>query len=180
MTREGPPPTRHEPELTGAPTLEILVLWADVRGIRRLRPSAGGEVHVDGAPPDHPTLSVRLAVEAMGLVPRFVHSTSWRYQAGRVVLTYVAVVDPPVGSVDDFVDEAVTRANVARSGALEPPRIITMDQVLQHTIQHLAWLIRDDPAAREALGPWRPFLDGHRAEPFRAFDGAVDPPVARA
>jgi hypothetical protein len=39
-----------------------------------------------------------VVLETLGwydLVPRVVHSTSWRHQEGQVVLTYVAVVDPP-------------------------------------------------------------------------------------
>jgi hypothetical protein len=174
MTRERSTPDIGERRaVTLPPAIEILVLCADERGIRRLRPRGDGEFRVDGgSPADHPTRAVRLAVEALDLTPRFVHSTSWRYEDGRVVLTYVAVVDPPLGPVDGLENQAVVPADLARSGALEPPASITTDQVLQHTLHHLTWLVEEDPAARRALGTWLPFLAGHRAEPFRAFDGA--------
>lgn len=157
MTREHSSPERHE--VTGAPEVEVLVLCADRRGIRRLR-LASGTLRLRGEWSDHPTLSVRRSVERLGLTPRLVHSTSWRYEDGGGVLTYVVVVDSPADMTPALKDEAVVPVALARGEALEPPRTITSDQVLEHTIRHLAWLVREDPAARDALADWVPFLEG--------------------
>ena len=57
-----------------------------------------------------------------------------------------------------------------------PPKI-GVAQVVEHAFRHLAWLVKDDAAVRDALPDWVEFLDGYVPEPFRAF-GA--PPGATA
>src|SRR5581483_5958344 len=46
--------------------------------------------------------------------PLLVHSTSWRYDDGRVVLTYVVAVRRPDRLNENLVDEPVLRADLAR------------------------------------------------------------------
>jgi hypothetical protein len=98
-----------------------------------------------------------------------VHSTSWRLDEGRLVLTYVVAVQPPAVLNENLVDETVARADLARGDALTPPSQIGVSQVLEHAFRHLAWLVKDDGAVRAALPDWVAFLDMYAPEPFRAF-----------
>ncbi len=147
----------------GAAEVEVFVLFADERGIRRLRIDGAETLRLPlrGA---HPTEQVAKAVAERGLTPRFVHSTSWRYEGGALMLTYVAVVDPPDGAEG----APVSLAPIACTGPTTPPSAIAPEQVLAHTLRHLAWLTEHDPVAREALAGWAPYLRDHRPEPFRA------------
>jgi hypothetical protein len=174
MTRE----VKDADAASRATGLEIHLLFADARGLRHLRSAAAAILAIDETAADHPTLQARRAAERLGLIPRFVHSTSWRYEGGRVVLTYVVVVDPPLRSVPGLEDVPIGRGGLARCEPLEPPASIESEHVLEHTIRHLSWLVREDPAAREILEPWAPFLAEHRAEPFRSFEGGEGLPLA--
>jgi hypothetical protein len=103
------------------------------------------------------------------LVPRVVHSTSWRYEHDRVVLTYLVVIEPPDGLPPGSLETVgVERAELDRGGSMAPPDSIGLGAVLEHALRHLAWLIRDDPAIAAALREWSGVLDDYRPEPFRA------------
>jgi hypothetical protein len=94
-----------------------------------------------------------------------------------VVLTYVAVVDPPTSPTVEL--EPLDAAPVAVGEATSPPERIDPGQVLGHTLRHLAWLVDQDPVAARALEGWRPFLVGHRPEPFRALEDHLGPAAGR-
>ena len=122
----------------------------------------------------HPHEVVRAAiVSELRSEPLAVHSTSWRHDAeSRVlILTYVAVIaatSPPRG----FVEQRVERAPLARGTATTPPARIQTAAVLSHAMEHLAWLLRVDPAIRSALPPeWVPALAPYVPEPFRQLGG---------
>lgn len=103
------------------------------------------------------------------LVPRVVHSTSWRHEEGRVILTYVAVVEPPEElPPGSLIAVPVKRAEIARGEAMAPPRAIDVAAVLEHALRHVAWLMRDDQAIAAALQGWHGMLDDYQPEPFRA------------
>lgn len=80
----------------------------------------------------------------------FVHSTSWRYTAeGHVVLSYVVVPDPdpaqpaaPLGEVETARGASPDRPSPAR---------VTTEQVAEHALRHLAFLLHHDAQAHEAL-----------------------------
>ena len=40
--------------------------------------------------------------------------------------------------------------------------------LLEHAMRHLSWLVRDDPAVRDALGGWTEVLAGFEPEPFQS------------
>ena len=113
---------------------------------------------------------VLAAARRYGLVPLLVHSTSWRHEEGRLILTYVVAVRRPTPALDEHLaDEPVVRADLARGDAMGPPPEIGVAQVLEHARRHLAWLVKDDVAVRKALPDWVAFLNGYEPEPFRAF-----------
>jgi hypothetical protein len=87
-----------------------------------------------------------------GLVPRVVHSTSWRHDDGRLILTYAAVVEPPETVPADTLEVVeVPRTDLARGDATAPPSDIGVLQVVEHALRHLSWLVLDDPAIGSAL-----------------------------
>jgi hypothetical protein len=118
-----------------------------------------------GASDDPVEVVTRLATNLMG-PPLLVHSTSWRRARGSVILSFVVV------NHDDQAPElsgiAITRAELARSEATSAPASIAYQQVLEHGLRHLAWLIKDDEVVRSTLSDqWRQVLDDYVPEPFR-------------
>jgi hypothetical protein len=153
--------------------VEVLALCADAGGVDLVLPSGTTNTPIPVVD-EHPHVAATTTVTRLGLVPRFVHSTSWRYADRTVLLTYVAVVDEPAPHLP------VTRRRVgsgplALGGPLAPPDAIDVDHVVAHTLRHLAWLVDRDPAAAAQLDGWRPHLQGHTPEPFRALDGGGEP-----
>jgi hypothetical protein len=116
---------------------------------------------------EHPMESVRRIVESTVPGTRLVHSTSWRWEEGMVVLSFLAVSDRPVGEA-----AVVSRVDLARGSAKGAPTQIASDQVLEHALRHLAWLAEDDETVRAKLdGDWRDLLDRYVPEPFRQLGG---------
>lgn len=83
----------------------------------------------------------RLACALMG-EPLLVHSTSWRKGRGAVLLTFLVVYRDRQAPRLEGVPE--DRAQLARSGAVNAPPAIDHEQVLEHGMRHLAWLLQDD------------------------------------
>jgi hypothetical protein len=118
-----------------------------------------------GADDDPIEVVARLSRNLMG-DPLLVHSTSWRRARGSVILSFVVV------NRDDQAPELqgtpITRAELARSAATAAPVSIAYQQVLEHGLRHLAWLLRDDDVVRATLSDqWKKVLAGYVAEPFR-------------
>ena len=104
-----------------------------------------------------------------GLEPHLVHSTSWRHEDRRIILTYVAAIEPPGDmAADSLVAVPVRRAELARGDATSAPAVIAVDAVIEHALRHLSWLVRDDPAVMRALDGWKQTLADFEPEPFRA------------
>jgi hypothetical protein len=152
-----------------AQTLEILAVGIRGNDVFWLKPVHAESLRVGLPPSAKPGDVVVEVMKGYPLVPRVVHSTSWRYEDGRVILTYVAVVDPP-GELPShsLVLLPVARAEIARGDAMGPPKAIGVTAVLEHALRHLSWLVRDDPAIAAALGGWASILSGYEPEPFRA------------
>jgi len=118
----------------------------------------------------HPGDVARAELERRGLSPIVVHSTSWRMELGRLVLSYVAVVADP-GYEAEFGEAQVEPDGLARGTATDAPANIDLDDVLEHALRHLAWLVQDDAAVRDALSAgWLEALRPYGPEPFSAFD----------
>ena len=118
----------------------------------------------------HPGDVARAELERRELSPIVVHSTSWRMEGERLVLSYVAVVADP-GSDAGFGEAHVRPHNLVRGTAIAAPAAIRLEEVVEHALRHLAWLVRDDAAVRNALGGgWLEALRPYGPEPFSAFD----------
>jgi predicted ATPase/CRP-like cAMP-binding protein len=150
------------------PAFELLPVYQDGGGIWLLRPREKPSWMVDADPGRAPEQVVAAALEAVGCAAEVVHSTSWRYQDGRLVLTYLAVLAagaPPPG----FVTLHVERAELARGSAKAAPTTILVTQVVEHAFRHLSWLSRDDAVIRDSVSPaWLEIVADYQPEPFRA------------
>jgi hypothetical protein len=177
------PPASHDPlvqldppltevawsEAIVAQSLELLFVYLGSDGARLLKP-----VHADtlriGWPADHqPGDLVVEAAQRYGLTPLLAHSTSWRHDEGRLILTYVMAVERPGELSHYLADAPIARVDLARGDALAPPTGIDVAQVVEHAFRHLAWLVQDDDVVGEALADWTGFLEAYVPEPFRAF-----------
>ena len=119
---------------------------------------SGGEVYRH---PDAPIVDAAgsdiASVAARAGTVRYLHSTSWRFARGGVVLTYLAVID----GVADL-------TGWRRLRPLEPSAGTTEEDVLQHALGHLAFLIahrhteaNEFPGEqREAFQRWQPVVAG--------------------
>jgi hypothetical protein len=150
-------------------SLEALFAYLGDDGAHHLRPIHASTLRVGWPPDQQPGDIVVQAARRYGLAPLIVHSTSWRLEDARVVLTYVVAVEPPHELNENLADEPVSRADLARGDALRPPPEIGVSQVLEHAFRHLSWLVKDDDAIRAALPDWVAFLGTYEPEPFRAF-----------
>lgn len=152
-----------------AQTLEVLPV-----GLRDGRLFWMKPVHADSLRVGLPTTAKPAAVvldvlKWYPLEPVVVHSTSWRHEEGRVILTYIAAVTPPRKlPADSLVELPVRRAELARGEAMAAPESIAVEAVLEHALRHLSWLVKDDPAVMRALAGWSGLLADFEPEPFRA------------
>ncbi len=160
-----------------AQQLEALFVYLGADGARQLRPIHAAALRIGWPPDRRPGDLMVEAAERYGLGPVLVHSTSWRFENARVVLTYlVAVEPPPSGELNEHLtDEPVLRADLARGDALAPPPQIGVSQVIEHAFRHLSWLVKDDDAVHAAIPEWVEFLSAYEPEPFRSF-GPAGPP----
>lgn len=150
-------------------TLEILTVELVDGEVRWLKPLHAGSLRV-GLPTSGKPGDVVLGVMTWyPLTPRVAHSTSWRYEEGRVILTYIVVVEEPTRlAPDSLIAIPVARATITRGEAMAPPSAIGVGAVLEHALRHLAWLVKDDAAIAAALPDWLDVLSAYTPEPFRA------------
>ena len=152
-----------------AQSLEVLIVALARDGAHLLHPIHADTLRI-GWPPDRkPGELVLEAVQRYGLDPLLLHSTSWRHEEGRLVLTYVAAVVLPSERSHHLAEEPVARTELARGDAFGPPPEIGVTQVIEHAFRHLSWLMKDDAVVGERLADWVTFLDAYEPEPFRAF-----------
>jgi hypothetical protein len=118
-----------------------------------------------GADDDPLEVVGRLARGLMG-EPLLVHSTSWRRARGSVILSFVVVNRED--QAPELAGQPITRAKLARSTATDAPTSVAAQQVLEHGLRHLAWLVQDDDVVRSVLSDeWKRVLDRYVPEPFR-------------
>jgi hypothetical protein len=149
-----------------AQTLELLIVHRGADGIVALRPIHAPSLQLGWRPGAAADAVLVAAMARYGLEARLLHSTSWRHDGEHVVLTYLAVVDPPGEPNPNLATEPVTRADLARGSSTAAPAAIAGAQVLEHALRHLAWLLDDDPVVAAALPDWREPLAAYAPEPF--------------
>jgi len=152
-----------------AQTLEVLPVGMRGGRLFWLKPVHADSLRVGLSASSRPAEVVLDVLKWYPLQPIVVHSTSWRHEQGRVILTYVAAVAPPEQLPPDSLAELpVGRAELARGEAMAAPKAIGVEAVLEHALRHLAWLVKDDPAVMQELAAWKDVLSAFQPEPFRA------------
>ena len=152
-----------------AQTLEVLPIGLGEDGLFWMKPVHGDSLRVGLASSARPSDVVLDLLKWYPLTALVVHSTSWRHEQDRVILTYVAAIEPPGDLArDSLVSLPVRRAELARGGATTAPPAIGIEAVIEHALRHLSWLVRDDPAVTAALAGWKEALAAFEPEPFRA------------
>lgn len=131
-----------------------------------------------------PDILMRAELTRLGLVnghsARYAHSTSWRYEEGRTLLTYLVWVDPGVlqGLQTSRLPLIPSDAPLS-SGPLAPrPDMLCKKDVLMHALRHLRYLIveKKDAWAVETVGGRATFDLLYRLEP--ALAGRIAAPQA--
>lgn len=127
---------------------DVEVLWLSVQDgllhYRIQRTSEIGSSHPDA-----------VAAQLAGDV-KVTHSTSWRWEPGTVVLTYIAVPDPhPVGATP-----LLAPSIVCSEDPLKPsPAALHAHHVAAHAARHLALLLQSDPTVASAAQDFGAELD---------------------
>jgi len=123
------------------PTIvETLLLRAEGGGLRY---RARAQELPEGAHPDPVARDLAGFTGMLTGPARLLHSTSWRFASGRVVLTYVALPDPePAATHAIDPDRPAPYALDPLSPALSG---IGPHDVAVHACRHLAYLWRTDP-----------------------------------
>ena len=150
-------------------SLETFFIFLRDRSPRVLRPIHAASLLLGWGPKSQPGAVVVGAAARYELEPVVVHSTSWRVVDDRLILTYLAVVEPPGRPSPHLLEQPVLRDELARGDALAAPARIAVDAVIEHALRHLRWLLDDDEVVRQALPDWAPALVDYQPEPFRAF-----------
>jgi len=147
------------------PLVEVLLLSAD-RDRLAFRARTAGQ---GGAAPD--VVARRLAGIPAGADAHVLHSTSWRFDGSRIVLTYVALPDP--------MRQAPGRRHVAPDLARgldttnPTPVRLSLDEVAAHACRHLAFLRATDAAVADASHAHRYIWELIDANFFPALAGAL-------
>ncbi|HEX5012746.1 MAG TPA: hypothetical protein VFV72_01215 [Candidatus Limnocylindrales bacterium] len=154
-------------DVEGPVQAEVFVLWLNGDHLELTGPDGAAPWLMELGAAEHPVEVVDRIVRDVVGEPLLVHSTSWRRDRGAVILSFVVVIEPSV--VGSMASAPIGRAELARSEATAAPRDIAYQQVMEHGIRHLAWLVADDPVVAGKLsGAWRRVLAEYVPEPFRA------------
>lgn len=149
--------------------IEILPVFLKDGEIWCVRTAQGPSLQVGDDGARHPGDSVVAELGKYGVRPTAVHSTSWRYERERLIVTYLAVLEDPAPSGTGLEASEVRRRELARGTATGPPPDIQIEHVIEHALRHLAWLSRDDPVIKHLLhGGWLRALEVYEPEPFRS------------
>ena len=151
-------------DVEGPVQAEVFVVWLNGDHLELTGPDGPMPWLLELGATDHPVEVVDRFVRDVVGPPRLVHSTSWRRDRDAVVLSFVVVIDAELARALD--SAPIGRTDLARSEATAAPRDIDYEQVMEHGLRHLAWLVADDPVvAGELSGEWRRVLEGYVPEP---------------
>ena len=151
--------------------IEVLPVTGRAGALLSFRPDCADSFVVGWPAGAKPEEVAAAALRQLELTPLVLHSTSWRHTNGEVMLTYLAIVPADANVPASWETVPVAHSELARGGAVNPPPIIGVQQVLEHALRHLAWLVQDDEEIARALPGWEETLAGYSPEPFRALSG---------
>lgn len=154
-------------DVEGPILAEVFLVWLNGDRLELTGPDGAGPWLIEIGETEHPVEVVDRIVRDVVGAPILLHSTSWRRARGAVVLSFVVAIEASQrGAMES---RLIGRSELARSEATAAPSAIGSDQVLEHALRHLAWLVQDDPVVSQELpGGWREALAGYVPEPFRS------------
>ena len=153
-------------DVEGPVQAEVFVLWLDGQTPRLTGPCGPEPWYLEVGAQEDPLSVVASAVRRVIGEPIVAHSTSWRTDRGGVILSFVVVIDEELAR--QFADVPVQRSDLARNSATGAPDDISYQQVLEHGLRHLAWLMQDDAVVAERLAAgWPGVLSDYVPQPFR-------------
>ena len=154
-------------EVEGPVQAEVFVVWLNDDHLELTGPCGAAPWLIELGEVEHPVEVVDRIVRDVVGPPVLVHSTSWRRDHGAVVLSFIVVIDEKlVGAMDTA---PIGRSDLARGEATAAPASVGHEQVVEHGLRHMAWLVADDPVvAVELSAGWRSVLETYTPEPFRA------------
>src|SRR5437764_13066660 len=100
--------------------IEVLPVALRDGAIQSLRPDCADSFVVGWPAGARPEEVAARALEALGLAPLVLHSTSWRHAGAEVVLTYLAVVASEAAVPESWQETPVAHAELARGEATAP------------------------------------------------------------
>lgn len=156
-------------DIEGPVTAEVFTLARSADRLVLTGPCGAAPWRIESGAGEHPLDTVRRIVEGAVDGVLLIHSTSWRYDRGAVVLTFVVVIDPAaIGAMDVA---PVVRSDLARGLSHAAPATVDHLQVVEHGLRHLAWLAQEDAVVRATLDTgWHALLAGYVPEPFRQLE----------
>jgi len=156
--------------IDGPVTAEVFVVARVGTALQLSGPCGPAPWRLEAGTDGHPMATVDRLVRANLDRVTLVHSTSWRWEDGQTVLSFVVVVPP--GALEGMEAVPVDRAGLARGTATEAAADVPWQAVLEHGLRHLAWLAEDDDQVASALdGGWHAILHDYVPAPFRHLGG---------
>jgi len=156
-------------DVGGPVQAEVFIVWLNGSRFELTGPCGAAPWMIEVQASEHPMEVVERVVRDVVGPARLLHSTSWRQDRGGVILTFVAVIDATL--VKAMESRPIRRAELARSSATAAPESIAHEQVVEHGLRHMAWLVQDDRVVAAALpAAWRTLLAMYTPEPFRHLD----------
>jgi hypothetical protein len=153
-------------DIEGPVQAEVFVVWLNGDHVELTGPDGAAPWLIELGETDHPVEVVARIVRDVIGEPILLHSTSWRRDRGAVILSFLVAVGPELRG--EMATRPIDHTELARSDATAAPASIGSDQVLEHALRHLAWLVQDDPVVAASLPDgWRTALAGYVPEPFR-------------
>ena len=147
--------------------IEILPVVLKKGQVYLWTPESGSSWRISYVAQAHPHQTVSNAAGDANLEPILIHSTSWRHQKDGLILTYLVVLKSSAEAPEGFGSIAFKSGAILRGGATLPPDQIGISAVLNHALEHLSWLLREDPAVQNVLNAqWRKVLDPYIPKPF--------------
>src|ERR1051326_5196885 len=112
--------------------LEAIVLYLAAGEIRHVYPPKRQTLRAPWDPDFDPSESMVDAVAGLGFSPVMVHSTSWRVENRRIVLTFLVVIEAPGALPTGFEEELAARTDLSPGRAMGPPPAVHLTQVVEH------------------------------------------------
>lgn len=153
-------------DVEGPVTAEIFTVARIGEGLVLTGPCGPAPWLIETGGGEHPLDAVRRIVTGALDGVRLLHSTSWRFEKGAVILSFVVVIEADaIGTMDTA---PIGRVGLARSTTHEPPKSIEGSQVLEHGLRHLSWLAKEDQTVKETLDEgWHLLLSAYMPQPFQ-------------